>query len=108
MGRAVQAGGASALIGFSERFFVVAFHIASCALAGYGLARGWGWQFYLLASFLHAFMNYSVIALQTNLLSSLQMEIFIGVWAVLVAAGALWLRWSEKAPAEQAPDTGES
>ena len=58
---AVQTGGLVALAGFWERFFAVAFHIAVSALAGYGLAKGWGWQFYLLASFLHAFNNYCVI-----------------------------------------------
>ncbi len=36
---AVQTGGYMALAGFWERFFAVAFHIASCALAGWGLAR---------------------------------------------------------------------
>jgi len=89
----VQTGGLIALAGFWERFFAVAFHIAASALAGYGLAKGWGWQFYLIASFLHAFLNYSVILLQSELITVIQLEIFVAVWAVLVTAGALWLRW---------------
>ncbi len=89
----VQTGGVVALAGFWERFFAIAFHIAASALAGYGLAKGWGWQFYLLASFLHAFLNYSVILLQSELITVVQLEIFAAVWAVLVTAGALWLRW---------------
>jgi len=89
----VQTGGLIALAGFWERFFTVAFHTASCALAGWGLARGWGWQFYLLAAFLHASLNYSVILLQSGLLTLVQLEIFAAVWAVLVTGGALWLRW---------------
>ena len=90
---AVQTGSVMALAGFWERFFTVAFHIAVSALAGYGLAKGWGWQFYLLASFLHAFLNYSVLFLQSGLLSIVEVEIFIAGCALLVAEGVLLLRW---------------
>ena len=90
---AVQTGGLVALAGFWERFFAVAFHIAVSALAGYGLAKGWGWQFYLLAAFLHGFLNYSVVLLQSGLFTVIHVEIYAAVVAVLVTAGALWLRW---------------
>ncbi len=93
----VQTAGFGALIGFWERFFTVAFHTASCALAGWGLARGWGWQFYLIASVLHAFLNYSIVPLQLGLLTGMQMEIFVAVWALLVTGVALWLRWRRSA-----------
>jgi len=89
----VQAQGLVALAPFWERFFAVAFHIAASALAGYGLAKGWGWQFYLLAAFLHGFLNYSVVLLQSGLITVIQMEIYAAVVAVLVTAGVLWLRW---------------
>jgi RsiW-degrading membrane proteinase PrsW (M82 family) len=94
---AVQTGGLVALAPFWERFFVVAFHTASCALAGWGLAKGWGWQFYLLASFLHAFINYSAVLLISGLITGIQIEIFVAVWAMLVTGGALWLRWRKPA-----------
>ena len=96
---AVQAGGFTALIysGFWERFFTVAAHIAFSALAGYGLARGWGWQFYLIASALHGLLNYSILLLQTGLFTYVQMEIYIAVLAVGVTAWALWLRWRKGA-----------
>jgi len=97
---AVQTGGVVALAPFWERFFTVAFHTAVSALAGYGLAKGWGWQFYLLASFLHAFINYSVVLLQSRLITGIQMEIFVAVWAVLVTASALWLRWRKPGESE--------
>ena len=89
----VEAGGFMMLAGFWERFFVVAIHIASCALAGWGLARGWGWQFYLLAAFLHGFLNYGVVILQSGIFSIVHLEIYAAVIAVLVTAVALWLRW---------------
>jgi len=94
---AVQIQGLVALAPFWERFFTVALHTAMSALAGYGLAKGWGWQFYLLASFLHAFNNYSVVLLQSGLFTIVHVEIFVAVWAVLVTSGALWLRWRKPA-----------
>jgi len=90
---AVQAGGFWALAGFWERFFTVGAHTAFSALAGYGLARGWGWQFYLIASVLHGLLNYSVVLLQAGLLTTVHVEIYVAVLAVLVTAWALWLRW---------------
>ena len=94
---AVQTGGLVALAPFWERFFTVAFHTASCALAGYGLAKGWGWQFYLIASFLHGFLNYSVILLQSGTLTIVGVEIFIAIVVVLVTVWAPWLRWRKSA-----------
>ncbi len=96
---AVQSGGFMALIygGFWERFFTVAAHIAFSALAGYGLAKGWGWQFYLIASVLHGLLNYSVILFYAGRFTILHVEIYIAVLAVLVTAWALWLRWRKRA-----------
>jgi len=82
-----------AILGFWERFFSVAFHIAASALVGYGLAKHKGWQYYLIAAFLHGLMNYSVVLLQTNHLTSVQDEIFTAILAVLVTGVVLWLRW---------------
>jgi RsiW-degrading membrane proteinase PrsW (M82 family) len=90
----VQAGGFWALAGFWERFFAVAAHIALSGLAGYGLTRGWGWQFYLIASALHALLNYSIVLAQAGLLTTtVQVEIYVAVVAVAITAWALWLRW---------------
>jgi len=94
---AVQTGGIVALAGFWERFFAVALHIGISALAGYGLAKGWGWQFYLLASFLHAFNNYCVILFQAEIFTVVHLEIYAAVVALLVTAGVLWLRWRKPA-----------
>jgi RsiW-degrading membrane proteinase PrsW (M82 family) len=90
---AVETGGVLALLGFWERFFSVAFHIAASALAGYGLDKRLGWQFYLIASVLHGLTNYGVILLQAGVLTSIQVEIYIAVLAVAITAVALWLRW---------------
>lgn len=89
----VQTAGLTELTGFWERFFTVGFHIAVSALAGYGLAKGWGWQFYLIASFLHALLNYSLVLLRTGIFTVIHVEIYVAVVAVLITAMALWLRW---------------
>jgi RsiW-degrading membrane proteinase PrsW (M82 family) len=94
---AVQTGGFMALLGFWERFFTIAAHIAFSALAGYGLAKGRGWQFYLIASGLHALLNYGAVLWQAGLLTDLHVEIYVAVIAVLVTAWALWLRWRKRA-----------
>jgi RsiW-degrading membrane proteinase PrsW (M82 family) len=111
----VQTYGFVAVLGFWERFFTVAAHIAFSALAGYGLARGLGWQFYLIASGLHTLLNYGGILWQAGHLTNIQLEIYVAVLAVAVTAWALWLRWrketteaepesdSEREP-ESAPD----
>ena len=97
----VQTYGFWALAGFWERFFGVAAHIALSALAGYGLARGWGWQFFLIASFLHGLINYGAVLFQAGLLTVVHVEICVAVLAVLLTAWALWLRWRKTAaPAE--------
>lgn len=90
---AVQTSGFMVLAGFWERFFTVAAHIAFSALAGYGLAKGRGCQFYLIASALHGLLNYSVVLLQAGLLTTLHVEIYVAVVAVVVTTWALWLRW---------------
>ena len=66
---ALQVSGPLALAGIWERFFVVAAHTAFSALAGYGLARGKGWQFYLIASGFHALLNYSAVLLTAGVLT---------------------------------------
>ena len=91
--QAVQTGGVVVLAAFWERFFTVALHIGMSALAGYGLARGWGWQFYLLASILHALNNYTAVLFQAGNLTIIQVEIFAAAGAIVVTTVALWLRW---------------
>jgi RsiW-degrading membrane proteinase PrsW (M82 family) len=91
----VQSGGLVALAPFWERFFAVAAHIAFSAIAGWGLAKGWGWQFYLIAAVLHAFLNYSVVLLYAGYFTVFALEIQVAVIAAVVTAAALWLRWGE-------------
>jgi len=98
-----QTTGLEALIPFIDRFFVIAFSTASTALTGYGLAKGKGWQFYLIASILNVVLNYSALLIPAKIFSLVQVEIFIAIWALIVTGVALWLRWAERAEQKQ-PD----
>ena len=81
------------LLPFWERFFTVAFHAASSAIAGWGLARGKGWQFYLIASFAHAVLNYSIVLYSNGYFSQMQVSSYVAVLSLITTAGALWLRF---------------
>ena len=88
----VQTQGFPALSGFWESFFVLGLSVASTALAGWGLAKGWGWKFFLLAAFVYLVTNYNTVLVSKGLVSSTQAEIIIAAWAVIVVGVTLWLR----------------
>jgi len=92
----VETQGITAIFGFWERFAVIAFHIGVSALAGWGLAKGWGWQFYLIASFSHAVINYGAVLLISALLNEMKTEVYVTGIALVITAVALWLRWRKQ------------
>ena len=85
--------GIGAFLPFIESFFAVAFHVGATSLAGYGLATGKGWQFYLIVSVLHVLFNFSLIFVQAKIFSILEVEMLMGLLAIIIVAVALWLRW---------------
>ncbi len=91
----IQSEGLLAVLPFWGRFFAVAFLTGSSAMAGYGLAKGWGWQFYLVSAFLHSLVNYSVVLLQSGVLTLVQEKVYLSVIAVALTATVLWLRWKK-------------
>ncbi|MFW6125967.1 MAG: hypothetical protein ACOC58_02565, partial [Chloroflexota bacterium] len=102
----VQSFGFQALLGFWKRFFAVAFHIAATAIAAYGLWRGKWWQFYLLASLLHALTNYGELLLRAGSLTAFQTEMYGAGLALMTMAVALWLRWRPAGPSETGSGSG--
>ena len=103
--QALQTDGFIGITGFWERFFVIGFHIAVSALVGFGLAKGKGWKYYLIAAGLHTLLNYGAVVRQYiyfhNRFDSLvQIEVFVAVLAVVVAVWALWLRWGRTSEEE--------
>jgi len=100
----LSAFGLIALAGFWERFFTIAFHSASGAVLGWGLAKRKGWLFYLLTTFWHFILNYTVVLFQTGVLSNLQVEFLIALLADALFFLAFWLRWrTVKFPETETP-----
>jgi hypothetical protein len=91
-----QSSGVTNLAGFWETFFVVGFNTASCALVGWGLGKGWGWQFYLLAAFAYTILMYTPVLLQYQLISGVQAELIIAGLTLLLAGVVFWLRETGK------------
>ncbi len=88
----MQVEGFPALTGFWESFFVLGLNVASTALAGWGVAKGWGWKFYLLAGFVYLVTNYNSVLVNYGLISATQAEFLIATWALIVVGVTLWLR----------------
>lgn len=101
---AVTLYGFLVLLPFWERFFTVLFHIGATALTGYGLAKGKGWQFYLLAAGLHSLANYSTLFYVKGMITDVQIEAVIAAFAVIILGMVLWLqRRKEPVPAISPP-----
>ncbi|NLI11638.1 MAG: PrsW family intramembrane metalloprotease [Peptococcaceae bacterium] len=77
----VSEKGIIALIPFWERFFAVGGHIAFSALVGYGISKGKGWRFFLLAGLLHATLNYSAFLLRAGLLTFIHVELWVAIFS---------------------------
>jgi len=87
-----QIEGFPAMIGFWESFFILGLNVASTALAGWGVAKGWGWKFYLLAGFVYLVTNYNIVLASYELVSATQAQFLIATWALIVVGVTLWLR----------------
>jgi len=99
--QAIQTDGFIGIAGFWERFFVIGFHVAASALAGYGLAKGKGWQFYLIVAVLHGFLNYMVVLWAYIYRNDLkypivEMETSVAVIAIVITTVVLLLRWRKR------------
>jgi RsiW-degrading membrane proteinase PrsW (M82 family) len=94
----VQAQGFTAISGFWESFFVLGLNVAATALAGWGLAKGWGWKFYLLAASVYLVTNYNTVLVNYEYVTATQAQLIIAAWALIVVGVTLWLRERELKP----------
>ena len=92
---AIRTDGFIGVAGLLERFFAIGFHTAAGALTGYGLAKGKGWQFYLIAAGLHALLNYVSLFSQKGYFSVPQVELWVAAVAVGTTVWVLLLRWGK-------------
>jgi RsiW-degrading membrane proteinase PrsW (M82 family) len=88
----VQVNGFPAISGFWEGFFILGLNVASTALAGWGLAKGWGWKFYLVAGGIYLVTNYNTIFVSLAWISETQAQFLIATLALIVVGVTLWLR----------------
>ena len=61
------------------------------AFIGYGLAKGKGWQFYLIGVGVHVLYKYSSVLYRAEHISLVQAEVYIAVFAVILTT--LLLLW---------------
>ncbi|HTY81559.1 MAG TPA: hypothetical protein VMB24_02130 [Dehalococcoidales bacterium] len=92
---AIRTDGFAGSAGLVERFFAIGFHTAAGALTGYGLAKGKGWQFYLIASVLHGFLNYVSLLSQKGYLGLELVETWVAVVTIGTSIWVLMLRWGK-------------
>jgi hypothetical protein len=92
---AIRTDGFTGSAGLVERFFAIGFHAAAGALTGYGLSKGKGWQFYLIASVLHGLLNYVSVLAQKGYFTLGPVEIWVAVVAIGTSIWALMLRWGK-------------
>ncbi len=91
----MQSEGFIVILVFLERFFSVAFHVGTTAVAGWGLARGKGWQFYLIVAAIQFVFNYVSVLLSAKILNVVAAEIVLYLISMGVMAWALWLLWGK-------------
>jgi RsiW-degrading membrane proteinase PrsW (M82 family) len=96
------------LFPFIGTFLTVAFHTGACALTSYGLARGFGWIAYPVIAIVNALMQYSNYLAISGIVSTVAMEIYVAIFAVLVMAAALWLRWKKGASSVNQEETAKA
>jgi hypothetical protein len=99
----VTTGGITALLPFWIYFWMIACHIGISVLVGYGLGKGKGGGFYVLAAFLHALVSYAAILATIGNITGNQLGIIIAAAGIIIIGISLWLRWRKYEEAE--PDT---
>jgi hypothetical protein len=102
----VQIEGLYELFVFWESLFIVAMHVTTAALSGYGLAKGWGWQFYLLASLIHIGMYVICFLIHSHVIphvmGELAMSIYIeAIMVTVIIIGERHVKHAEHDEVEQ-------
>ncbi len=89
----VTTGGVTELLPFWIYFWMIACHIGISAVLGYGLGKGKGGAYYILAAFLHALVAYVTVLTVNGTITSNQMGIILAVAGLIIISLSLWLRW---------------
>jgi RsiW-degrading membrane proteinase PrsW (M82 family) len=72
----------------------IIFHTASTALLGYGLTKRKAWLYFMIVVLAHGFGDYvSIILQRNNRLTTIQVDLLIGILLLAITIVVLWLRW---------------
>ena len=80
----VQINGPVELWVFWESLFIVSMHVTAGSLSGYGLAKGWGWQFYLLASLMHFGMYIIIFLIHSHVIPHVYGELVLSLYVEVI------------------------
>ena len=103
---AALGSGFNGIAGFWIRFFTIGLHMALSAMVGYGLARGKGWQYFLVASGFHAVFLYGNYFYQQGYFGVVQLGVFVACVSIVMTAIVLVVRYRQRRdyPGEAAYD----
>lgn len=103
----VQIEGLNELFVFWESLFIVAMHVTTAALSGYGLVKGWGWQFYLLASLVHIGMYVICFLIHSNVIPHVMGELAMSIYieAIMVTVIIVGERSAKQAEHDEVEQT---
>ncbi len=90
---AALSSGFNGIAGFWVAFFTIGLNTALSAMVGYGLARGKGWQYFLVAGGFHALFLYGHYFNAENYFDVVQLSVYIAVIAVILSAIVLLVRY---------------
>ena len=85
--------GFAGIIDFWLRFFSIGFQMAASAMVGYGLARGRGWQYWLVASGFHALFLYGAYFYAKGYFGLPALGVYVAFVAVILTAVVLIVRY---------------
>ncbi|MDD5338813.1 MAG: hypothetical protein PHG35_05330 [Dehalococcoidales bacterium] len=88
---AVSAAGFTGLLPVWLCFWTVAYHIGITAIIGYGMAKGSGGGYYMLAVLLHAAFAYLNVLVVNGNMSSDLLGVILAIGAAIIIAISYWL-----------------
>jgi hypothetical protein len=82
-------------LAFMDTFFAVAFFAGCTALAAYGLAKGKGWQAYLIFAGVNVVYDYISLLMSAKVIPLWGAEVIVTLMGAAAGGLALWLYWKK-------------
>jgi hypothetical protein len=102
----VQINGPAELFIFWESMFIVAMHVTTGAMTAYGLAKGWGWLYYLFAALMHIGLYLIIALIHGEVIPHIYGDLILTVYVevimvVLIIVGEKIAKRDEHGPATE-------